>query len=83
MFNMVFGFFLMISTGFASDFTQKDCPVVGNIEKRIFHVKGCPNYMQMLEQNKNYDNRKCFKTRLEATTAGYRIAKNCRKEVYR
>lgn len=83
MINMFLVFFLMITTAFAKDFVQKDCPVIGNTEKLIFHVKGCPNYMQMLEQNKNRDNRKCFKTRQEAITDGYRIAKNCRKEVYR
>lgn len=83
MINMAFVFFLTASTGFAKDFAQTECPVVGNTKSRIFHVKGCPNYVQMLEQNKEYDNRKCFNTRQEAIEDGYRIARNCKKEVYR
>ena len=68
---------------FAKDYSEKECPVVGNKKSGIFHVKGCLNYMQMLEKNRGYDNRECFKNRGEAIKSGYRIAKNCRKEVYR
>ncbi len=68
---------------FARDYSESECPVVGNTNSHIFHVKGCPNYMQMLEQNKGSDNRQCFKTRDEAKSNGYRISKNCRSEVYR
>lgn len=68
---------------FARDYTERECPIVGNTKSRIFHLKGCPNYMQMLEKNKGYDNRQCFKNRAEAIKSGYRIAKNCRKEVYK
>ena len=66
----------------ARDFTEAECPVVGNTKKHIFHVKGCPNYPQMLEENKGNDNRKCFKTREDAIKEQYRISRNCRKEVY-
>lgn len=66
----------------AEDYTPKDCPVVGNIESKIYFVKGCPNYMPMLEKNKVGDNRQCFNDRVKAEASGYRIARNCRKEVY-
>ena len=75
-------FLLLITNIIANDYTPKDCPVIGNTETHKFFVKGCPNYMQMLEQNKDKDNRICFKNRNEAKSNGYRIAKNCRKEVY-
>ena len=81
--NYAFAIFFIAITGVAKDFTQEACPVVGNTKSRIFHVKGCPNYMQMLEKNKNSDNRKCYKTRQEAIVDGYRISQNCRKNVYR
>ncbi len=70
------------SAALARDFSPKECPVIGNTKRHIFHVKGCPNYEQMLVKNKYNDNRKCFKTRDAAKASGYRIAKNCRKEVY-
>lgn len=75
---------LLIASGAveAKDFTQTQCPVVGNTNSHIYHVKGCPNFPQMLEKNKHGDNRACFSDRKSAENAGYRIARNCRKEVY-
>jgi hypothetical protein len=81
MINLTLAFSFIIATGFSKDFTQAECPFIGNTEKHILHVKGCPNYMQMLEQNKGHDNRKCFKTYQEAIADSYRLARNCRKEV--
>ena len=66
----------------ARDFTASECPAIGNTESLIYHVKGCPNFPQMLEMNKNGENRKCFRNRSSAEKAGYQISKNCRKEVY-
>lgn len=53
-------------------FSDTACPVVGNLNTRIFHVPGDPNYRQMLEENKNTDNRVCFQSRAQAASAGYR-----------
>jgi hypothetical protein len=81
-FSIWFFIMLFAVVAFGRDFSESECPVVGNTESGIYHVKGCPNYEQMLAQNKHSDNRKCFKSRGEADTNNYRIAKNCRKEVY-
>jgi hypothetical protein len=82
MINMAHIIIFITVTSYAKDFTQEVCPVIGNIRSHKFFVKGCPNYLQMLEQNKKADNRKCFKTRQEAIQDGYQIAKNCKREVY-
>ncbi len=69
------------SIAFARDFSEVECPIIGNTESNIFHVKGCPNYEQMLAKNKKSDNRRCFESRRQALEEGYRISKNCRKGV--
>lgn len=76
---MKFGFAIILLTfsldSFAVDYKPSDCPIVGNIESKIFHVSGGKSYAKMLVQNKGSDNRKCFKTEEEASAAGYRKAK--------
>lgn len=61
------------SSAFGLNFTEKECPVVGNSETFIYHLPGDRNYGQMLQENKEKkkDNRLCFKSRLEAEKAGY------------
>lgn len=61
------------SSAFGRNFTEKECPVVGNPETLIYHLPGDRNYEQMLQENKEKkkDNRVCFKSRLEAEKAGY------------
>lgn len=61
------------SVAFGRDFTEKECPLVGNSETYIYHLPGDPNYGQMLQENKEKkkDNRVCFKSRVEAEKAGY------------
>ncbi len=64
--------FLVSSAALGKDYTQQECPVVGNLETRIYHVPGDRNYWQMLRENKvNRDNRACFKSPAEAEKAGY------------
>ena len=59
----------------ASDYTPSECPVVGNIDSKIYHIPGGESYAKMLRKNKKGDNRKCFKNEAEALGAGYRKAK--------
>ena len=64
--------------GIARDYIPAECPVVVNTESGIYHTRRSANYRMMLLENKGKgmkDNRKCFKTELEAKTAGYRKAK--------
>jgi len=69
---------LLLSVGLAAasfgrDFTEKECPIVGNSETRIYHVPGDRNYGEMLQENKERkDNRVCFRSSQEAEKAGYR-----------
>lgn len=65
-FIIAFLLFILAPSVFAKDYSEKECPVVGNTKFEIFHVKGCPNYIQMLERNRGSDNRKCFKNHAEA-----------------
>ena len=62
----------------AQDYTRADCPVVGNINSKIYHKPGNSHYAMMLIQNKkgHPDNRQCFPTAGAAEQAGYRAAKN-------
>ncbi len=49
-------------------------PVIGNRNSRVYHLpEGCPGYKQVGEKN-----RVLFATEVEAETAGYRRAGNCR-----
>jgi hypothetical protein len=71
---LVIVFLLSVSSSaFGVNFTEKECPVVGNSETFIYHLPGDRNYGQMLQENKEKkkDNRLCFKSRLEAEKAGY------------
>ena len=53
-------------------FTESECPVVGNSQTYIYHLPGDRNYGQMLEENKDKDNRVCFESPVKAENAGYR-----------
>jgi hypothetical protein len=69
------------SVAFGRDFTEKECPVVGNSETHIYHLPGDRNYGQMLqENNEKKDNRVCFKSRVEAEKAGYRRSRSGRRK---
>ena len=59
------------------DLTKKECPVIANKKTKIYHVEGQKKYKQMLKKNedKKVDNRKCFKTAINAEKAGYVKAK--------
>ena len=61
----------------ARDFTQKECPVVGNTETKIYHVPGGLKYREMLKENQraSRENRICFPNERAATKAGYRKSK--------
>lgn len=62
------------SVAFGRNYTQQECPAIGNSETRIYHIPRDRNYGQMLQENKDKknDNRVCFKSRSEAEKAGYR-----------
>ena len=65
------------SVAFGRNFTEKECPIVGNSETYIYHLPGDRNYGQMLQENKvKKDNRVCFKLRVEAEKAGYRRSRS-------
>jgi hypothetical protein len=66
------------SVTFGRDFTEKECPVVGNSETHIYHIPGDRNYRQMLQENTKKDNRVCFKSGAEAEKAGYRRSRSGR-----
>jgi micrococcal nuclease len=48
-------------------------PVIGNRKSHIYHRPDCPNYSQVAPKN-----RVAFNSAVEAETAGYRVAGNCR-----
>ncbi len=70
--------FALPLSGYARDYTPEECPIVGNTKTGIYHTRGGMNYRMMLQENKSKkkDNRRCFKSELEAKMAGYRKAKN-------
>jgi hypothetical protein len=70
-------FLVFSGAAMARDYTPTECPVVANTDSGIYHTRSSLNYRMMLQENKNKkkDNRKCFKTELEAKMAGYRKAK--------
>ncbi len=49
-----------------------DLKIKGNRNSKIYHLRGCPNYDDLKEKNVIW-----FKTKEEATSAGYRMARNC------
>lgn len=59
----------------AKDYSPGECPVVGNTNSRIYHVGSGRSYANMLRENKQGDNRACFKNEVEAEKNGYRKAK--------
>lgn len=62
---------------YSKDFSPEECPVVGNIEKMIYHMDGCPNYGMMLQKNKGPDNRMCFQKASDAIAEGFKVSGNC------
>lgn len=46
--------------------------IIGNKNSMIYHYPGCPSYDKVAEKNRIY-----FRTRQDAETAGFRVAKNC------
>ena len=67
----------LVTVAFGRDYTEKECPIVGNSETHIYHLPGDRNYGQMLKENKKMkDNRVCFKLRVEAEKAGYRRSRS-------
>lgn len=73
--SIFFSFVFFCFQLFAGDYTREDCPVVGNTESKIYHVRGGLSYEKMLRKNRTGDNRQCFKSEKEALDAGYRKAK--------
>ena len=77
---------LLLSVGLAAaafgrDFTEKECPIVGNSETCIYHIPGDRNYGEMLQENKTTkDDRICFRSSLEAEKAGYRRSRAGRRK---
>lgn len=59
----------------SSDLNEETCPIVGNTNSKIYHIKGGSHYLQMLEKNKSDENRKCFTNEDQAKVAGYRKSK--------
>jgi hypothetical protein len=52
---------------------QREKPIRGNRNSKIYHWRGCPNYDDIKESN-----RVEFASADEAEQAGFRPAKNCR-----
>lgn len=52
--------------------TETDLKIKGNKNSKIYHLPGCPNYDDIAERNIIW-----FKTREEAESKGFRMAKNC------
>lgn len=60
----------------ANPFTPENCPVVGNKNSKIYHVKGGASFEKMLKNKPSgADNRECFKTEDDAKKAGFRKSK--------
>lgn len=51
--------------------TVIDLKIKGNKNSKIYHVPGCPNYDDIAKRNIRW-----FKTRDEAKSAGFRMARN-------
>lgn len=51
---------------------ETDLHIKGNRASKIYHLKGCPNYDDIAERNIVW-----FKTREEAESRGFQMAKNC------
>lgn len=49
-----------------------DCPIVGNTDSFIYHVRGGQFYDMMIQPNAGHDNRVCFYSEEEAKQAKYR-----------
>lgn len=57
----------------AKDYTRQECPVIGNVDSRIYHTPASDAYRKLLKENRQgEDNRICFRTEQEARDAGYR-----------
>ena len=67
--------FLVGPIAFAKNFTPAECPVVGNIKSKKFHVPGGAHYAEMLVKNEKKDNRRCFPNQAAAINVGYRKSK--------
>ncbi len=65
---------VMASLGAAAkDYTRQECPVIGNVDSKIYHTPASDSYRKLLKGNQNgSDNRICFKIEQEARDAGYR-----------
>ena len=66
---------VMASMGAAAnkDYTRQECPVIGNVDSKIYHTPASDSYRKLLKGNQDRgDNRICFRTEREARDAGYR-----------
>jgi hypothetical protein len=55
--------------------TQEHCPIVGNVDSKLYHLPKERHYLELLQSNKARENRICFNKEWEATLAGYRKSK--------
>jgi len=57
----------------AKDYTRQECPVIGNVNSKIYHTPASDSYRKLLKGNQDgEDNRICFRIEQEARDAGYR-----------
>ncbi len=57
----------------AKDYTRQECPVIGNVDSKIYHTPASDSYRKLLKGNQDRgDNRICFRIEQEARDAGYR-----------
>lgn len=59
-----------------NEISSANCPIIGNTETLIFHSRNDKHYRRMLRLNADgVDNRRCFKSRSHAKSAGYRACR--------
>lgn len=51
------------------------CQVVGNISSKLYHIPGSQHYLELLQRNKQRENRICFSKEWQAFLAGYSKSK--------
>ncbi len=60
-----------LSTVAAKQYTQAQCPVVGNTSTHVYYTSASANYGNLLIQNAGVDYRQCFPTVATAEKAGF------------
>ncbi|MBK8191350.1 MAG: hypothetical protein IPK79_12985 [Vampirovibrionales bacterium] len=53
----------------------KQCPIIGNVDSKLYHTPKEHHYLELLQRNKARENRICFSQEWEAWLAGYKKSK--------